>query len=81
MSTLLITGGAGFIGSNLVHHALETTTHKLVVVDKLTYATNRVALEAMRSSPRVEFVHADIADREAMSKVAGSRAPAASGAP
>jgi dTDP-glucose 4,6-dehydratase len=77
MSTLLITGGAGFIGSNLVRHVLETTADVIVVVDKLTYATNRLALEAMRSDRRVAFVQADIADREAMSRVFLQHRPAA----
>ena len=46
MGTLLITGGAGFIGSNLVHHALADTADRLVVVDKLTYAGSLLNLEA-----------------------------------
>ena len=45
MSTLLITGGAGFIGSNLVHHALAHTADRLVIVDKLTYAGSLLNLE------------------------------------
>ena len=63
MSTLLITGGAGFIGSNLVQHALAHTTDRLVVVDKLTYAGSLLNLEQPLEDPRVRFVRADIADR------------------
>ena len=50
---LLITGGAGFIGSNLVRHALDHTADRLVVVDKLTYAGSLLNLEAALQDPRV----------------------------
>ena len=60
MATLLITGGAGFIGSNLVHHALAHTADHLVVVDKLTYAGSLLNLEAPLKDPRVTFVRADV---------------------
>jgi dTDP-glucose 4,6-dehydratase len=69
MATLLITGGAGFIGSNLVHYALEHTTDRLVIVDALTYAGSLVNLEQPLKDPRVTFVRADIADRAAMTGV------------
>ncbi|MEV7529326.1 NAD-dependent epimerase/dehydratase family protein, partial [Agrococcus sediminis] len=41
MSKLLVTGGAGFIGSNFVHYAVANTDHDVVVLDKLTYAGDR----------------------------------------
>ena len=69
MATLLDTGGAGFIGSNLVQHALEHTADRLVVVDKLTYAGSLLNLEGPRHDPRVSFFEADIADRDAMANV------------
>jgi dTDP-glucose 4,6-dehydratase len=69
MATLLITGGAGFIGSNLVHHAVEHTSHRIVVVDKLTYAGSLSNLEGILGDPRVVFVHADIGDRAKMEGV------------
>jgi dTDP-glucose 4,6-dehydratase len=69
MATLLITGGAGFIGSNLVRHALDHGGDRIVVVDKLTYAGNLLNLEQPLKDPRVTFVHADIADRNAMARV------------
>ena len=69
MSTLLITGGAGFIGSNLVHHALAHTADRLVIVDKLTYAGSLLNLEGAVGTPRVVFVQADIADAAAMTRV------------
>src|SRR5437660_12758871 len=68
MATLLITGGAGFIGSNLVHYALDHTSDRLVIVEKLTYAGSLLNLERPLKDPRDAFVHADIADRGAMAR-------------
>lgn len=61
MSRLLVTGGAGFIGSNFVHYVLEHTDHTVTVLDKLTYAGN---LESLKGLPadRFSFVQGDIAD-------------------
>jgi dTDP-glucose 4,6-dehydratase len=77
MSTLLVTGGAGFIGANLVHHALEHTGDALVVVDKLTYSGNLLSLEQPLKDPRVTFVRADIGDRSAMTRVFAEHRPRA----
>jgi dTDP-glucose 4,6-dehydratase len=77
MGTLLITGGAGFIGSNLVHYALDHTADRIVVVDKLTYAGSLLNLEAPLQDPRVTFVRADIADRDAMAQVFTAHGPSA----
>jgi len=68
MRTLLITGGAGFIGSNLVRCALThaRAADRIVVVDKLTYAGSLLNLEEPLRDGRVRFVHADISDRAAM---------------
>jgi len=74
---VLITGGAGFIGANLVHYALEHTGDSLVVVDKLTYSGNLLSLEQPLRDPRVTFVHADIADRAAMTRVFAEHRPRA----
>jgi dTDP-glucose 4,6-dehydratase len=75
MGTLLITGGAGFIGSNLVHYALDHTADRIVVVDKLTYAGSLLSLERPLQNPRVRFVQADIADAGAMARVLADERP------
>ncbi|MCU1569976.1 MAG: dTDP-glucose 4,6-dehydratase [Naasia sp.] len=61
MAELLVTGGAGFIGSNFVHHVIDTTDHSVVVLDKLTYAGNLASLEGLPAE-RVTFVQGDITD-------------------
>src|SRR6476620_9543652 len=75
MPTILITGGAGFIGSNLVQHVLDHTDHRIIVVDKLTYAGSLLNLERPMKDTRVTFVHADIADRSAMGRLFRERRP------
>ena len=75
MGTLLITGGAGFIGSNLVHYALAHSAHRIVVVDKLTYAGSLLNLEGALTNPRVTLVEADIADAPAMSRLFADSQP------
>jgi dTDP-glucose 4,6-dehydratase len=75
--TLIITGGAGFIGSNLVHHVFDHTRDDIVIVDKLTYAGSLLNLERPLQDPRVTLVEADIADREAMKQVFAQRRPTA----
>ena len=66
---LLVTGAAGFIGTNLVRHALAHAVERLVAVDLLTYAGNYANLSDLESNPRFRFVRADIADRQAMAAV------------
>lgn len=61
MTRLLVTGGAGFIGSNFVHHVIAHTEHQVTVLDKLTYAGNRASLAGLPDD-RVTFVQGDIAD-------------------
>jgi dTDP-glucose 4,6-dehydratase len=61
MAHLLVTGGAGFIGSNFVHHVLEHTDDEVTVLDKLTYAGNLASLDGLPSD-RFAFVQGDIAD-------------------
>jgi dTDP-glucose 4,6-dehydratase len=59
---VLVTGGAGFISSNLIRHLLEETTHEVVCIDALTYAGNLENLADVMSHPRLAFVHGDIRD-------------------
>jgi len=61
MRRLLVTGGAGFIGSNFVHHVIEHTDDHVTVLDKLTYAGNRASLDGLPAD-RFAFVEGDIAD-------------------
>jgi dTDP-glucose 4,6-dehydratase len=75
--TLLIAGGAGFIGSNLVRYALAHTADRIIVVDKLTYAGSLLNLEAPLADPRVTFVRADIADAAAMARLFEEHRPSA----
>lgn len=64
---LLVTGGAGFIGSNYVRYVLGTHPEdEVVVLDKLTYAGRRENLADLESDPRFSFIHAAIEDREAV---------------
>jgi dTDP-glucose 4,6-dehydratase len=77
MPVFIVTGGAGFIGSNLVRYALEHTGARIVIVDKLSYAGSLLNLEGALSDPRVTFIHGDVADRRAVSKALTEHRPAA----
>ncbi|WP_374977430.1 dTDP-glucose 4,6-dehydratase [Microbacterium trichothecenolyticum] len=61
MRRLLVTGGAGFIGSNFVHHVISNSDDHVTVLDKLTYAGNRSSLDGIPDD-RLTFVQGDIAD-------------------
>lgn len=63
---LFVTGGAGFIGSNYVHHVLSTSDDEVVVFDALTYAGNTDNLRDVWDDPRLTFVQGDICDRDAV---------------
>ena len=70
MSVYLVTGGAGFIGSNFVRHVLEHTDHTVTVLDKLTYAGNRASLDGLPED-RFSFVHGDICDAALVDELVG----------
>jgi dTDP-glucose 4,6-dehydratase len=77
MDTLLVTGGAGFIGSNFVRLALAETGARVIVLDKLTYAGRRENLADLEDDPRFAFVQEDIADRAAVRRVFSAHRPTA----
>jgi len=65
MKTILVTGGAGFIGTNFVYYMLKKyQDYRIINLDKLTYAGNRGNLAALDGDPRHEFVHGDVADKD-----------------
>jgi dTDP-glucose 4,6-dehydratase len=67
---MIVTGGAGFIGSHFVRYILQTYPEdRVTVVDALTYAGNTENLASVAGNPRYRFVQADITDREAMTSV------------
>ena len=70
MKTILVTGGAGFIGSNFVYYMLKKhPDYKIVCVDKLTYAGNLETLDEALKNPLFRFIKADITEREAIYKL------------
>ncbi|WP_344802375.1 dTDP-glucose 4,6-dehydratase [Microlunatus ginsengisoli] len=70
MSDLLVTGGAGFIGSNFVRHVLGATDDHVTVLDKLTYAGNRASLDGLPED-RLTFVQGDICDADLVDGLVG----------
>lgn len=67
--TILVTGGAGFIGSALVRFLIQSTDHRVINVDKLTYAANLDNLTMVAASPRYTLIEADICDEARMRAV------------
>jgi len=72
---ILITGGAGFIGSAVVRHIIEATQDEVVNVDKLTYAGNLESLKMISNDSRYTFCHVDICDGSALAKVLTEHQP------
>lgn len=69
LKRILVTGGAGFIGSAVVRHIIRDTADSVVVVDKLTYAGNLESLAPVAADPRYAFEQVDICDRAALDRV------------
>ncbi|HVI09075.1 MAG TPA: dTDP-glucose 4,6-dehydratase [Candidatus Binatia bacterium] len=76
-NTIVVTGGAGFIGSNFILQRMERDSASVVNLDKLTYAGNLRNLESVANNPRYEFVHGDIADRTLVRRLLNRSTPRA----
>ncbi len=75
MDAILITGGAGFIGSCFVKLALRDPGLRVVVLDALTYAGNRASIAGLAGPERLDFVHGDITDRPLVDRLLASHQP------
>ena len=75
--TILVTGGAGFIGSNFVHHCLGQSDETVVNLDALTYAGNLGNLARWAGDPRHVFVKGDIGDRALVDQLLQTHQPRA----
>ncbi|MGA8763456.1 MAG: dTDP-glucose 4,6-dehydratase [Candidatus Sulfotelmatobacter sp.] len=76
-NTILVTGGAGFIGSNFILQQMERDKASIVNLDKLTYAGNLRNLDSIANTQRYEFIHGDIADRSLVRGLLGRSQPRA----
>lgn len=72
---IIVTGGAGFIGSALTRHIIAETDHSVLVLDKLTYAGSVESLRPVANSPRYRFVRGDILDRKQLDRLFSEYAP------
>ena len=77
MGTILVTGGAGFIGSAVVRHIINHTEDSVVNVDKLTYAGNLESLSSIGQSPRYTFEQVDICDQQSIAELLNKYQPTA----
>jgi len=72
---IIVTGGAGFIGSAVIRHLIKNTDHQVLNLDKLTYAGNLASLKEVEGSDRYRFMQADICDRNAVDQAFASFKP------
>ena len=75
MKTILVTGGAGFIGSAVIRHLINDTDHQVVNVDKLTYAGNLESLVSVSDDTRYSFEKVDICDAQQIKRVLTQHQP------
>ena len=75
MKRIMITGGAGFIGSALIRQLLSHSHYEVLNVDKLTYAANLSSLQTVADDPRYRFVRADVADQCRIAEVLATFRP------
>ncbi|MBD3587132.1 dTDP-glucose 4,6-dehydratase [Salinimonas sp. HHU 13199] len=73
--TILVTGGAGFIGSAVIRHLINDTNHTVINLDKLTYAGNLESLASVSSNERYTFEKVDICDAEEVKRVLSTHQP------
>ena len=73
---ILVTGGAGFIGSNFVHH-MVSAGYQVITLDALTYAGNLENLRSLENNPKHEFVEGSIADEALIKNLLVTREPSA----
>ena len=72
---IIVTGGAGFIGSAVIRYLLNETHHRVLNIDKLTYAGNLLTLQSVDDNPRYQFLKADICDRSAIKQALDTFSP------
>ncbi|MCU7816943.1 MAG: dTDP-glucose 4,6-dehydratase [Candidatus Thiodiazotropha sp. (ex Rostrolucina anterorostrata)] len=77
MKTIIVTGGAGFIGGNFVHHLMTKQALQVVNLDALTYAGNLDTLKSLRENPRHQFVQGQIQDKDLVTHLFEQFSPAA----
>ena len=75
ITTLLVTGGAGFIGSAVIRHLLAATNMAVINADKLTYSANPDALAALAENPRYRFERIDVCDRRGLDRLFARHRP------
>ncbi|GLX77577.1 dTDP-glucose 4,6-dehydratase [Thalassotalea insulae] len=73
--TILVTGGAGFIGSALIRYLINETTHTIINVDKLTYAGNLESLKSVEKNKRYHFIKADICEQNKIAELLAQYQP------
>ena len=72
---ILITGGAGFIGSAVIRHIIKNSDHRVINIDKLTYAGNLESLTSVENNPRYVFEKVDICNSNEVSRIIGKYQP------
>ena len=72
---LLITGGAGFIGSSVIRHIINNTEHSVINIDKLTYAGNLESLTSVENDERYAFEQVDICDANEIKRIFNQHQP------
>lgn len=75
IKTLLVTGGAGFIGSAVIRHIIQDTPHQVINVDKLTYAGNLESLQTVNDNERYRFEQVDICDKSQLRRIFNAYRP------